>query len=128
MEGVAIGASMSGGAAVTSGARVTTIGLFVGSSVLVAATVGVVDGTNVSFKSITTGATARLGPGLVVFVVLLGSFGTAVTAPIGSIIVGDIVVAFVDGLGAVVLDDTRSGGAIVLFPSAAEQFADAKIE
>ena len=114
---------MSGGAAVTSGARVATSGSFVGAAIM-----GVVDGTNVSFKSMTTGATARLGPGLVVFVVLLGSFGTAVTAPIASIIVGDIVVAFADGLGAVVLDDTRSGGAIVLFTSAAEQFADAKIE
>ena len=90
MEGVGIGDPMSGGAAVTSGALVATSGSFVGSSVLVAATVGVADGTNVSFKSITTEAAARLGPGLVVFVVLLDSLGTAVTAPIGPIIEGGV--------------------------------------
>ena len=37
--------------------------------------------------------------------------------------VGDIVVAFADGLGAGLMDDTRSEGVMVLFPSAAEQFA-----
>ena len=76
---------MSGGAATISGACVGTSGSFVGAT-----TVGVADGTNVLFKSITTGATARLGPGLVMFVMLLGSFGTAVTAPMGPIIVGGV--------------------------------------
>ena len=37
--------------------------------------------------------------------------------------VGDIVVAFAVGLGAGLMDDMRSEGVIVLFPSAAEQFA-----
>jgi hypothetical protein len=111
----------------------------VGSNVLVEATVGVADGTNVSFKSITTGAMARLGPGLVVvLVVLLGplgtslplgralAVGTAVLAPVEPIVVGvvwygmgDIVIA----LGDVVLDDTRSEGGVGVSPIALEQFA-----